>query len=321
MRPPGKGWKDRFLQGSSMMDIRFSIIIPSYNQREFIKDAVDSALSQRNAQTEIIVADDGSTDGTQEILRQYGDAIRFVCFETNQGAGAARNCGAALARGEYLVFLDGDDVFLPWALEAFERIIQAKKPKLILGGVWPFKGMLPALQPGDTPHEIRILEFQDYLRRDRHFTRIHCQVIDRQAFQGVQGWPTDYQVMQDMDFLLRISTCGRTILILEPPIKFYRVHAANDLKHKCVPPYLLALRKIIGNERSGKYPGGERRSLERQAFIGRLVVLWAREAAKAGLYWDAIKLLARGWPMALAAVTRRLGFVLKRRQPCETIKM
>jgi glycosyltransferase involved in cell wall biosynthesis len=301
--------------------IRFSIIIPSYNQREFIRDAVDSALVQRTAEREIIVVDDGSTDGTQEILRQYEDAIRLVCLETNQGAGAARNCGAALARGEYLVFLDGDDVFLPWTMEVFERIIQAKKPKLILGDIWWFKGMLPALQPGDTPHEIRILEYQDYLRKDRPFTRINCIVIDRQAFQGVEGWPTDFQVLQDMDFLLRLCICGRTILILEPLTKFYRRHAVNILKNKCVPLYIRAVCKLIGNERSGKYPGGERRSFERHAFIGVLVVLMAKWAAKSRQYGAALKLLARGWPMALAAVTSRLGMRLRRRQGPETLEM
>ncbi len=300
---------------------RFSIIITSYNQRDFIKDAVDSALSQRPGAAEIIVVDDGSTDGTQEILRQYADAIRLVCLETNQGAGVARNRGAALARGEYLVFHDGDDVFLPWTLEVFERIIQAKKPKVILGDVWWFKGMLPALQPGDTPHEIRIFEYQDYLRKDRPFTKVLSKVIDRQAFQGVQGWPTDNQLLDDMDFILRLCTCGRTILILEPPTIFYRLHAVNDLKHKCLPPYILELCKMIGNERSGKYPGGKRRSFERQAFIGGLVLIWAKAAAKATLYGVALKLLAGGWPMALAAVTRKLGVNLKRRQPCETIKM
>ena len=111
---------------------RFSLVITSYNQREFIKDAVDSALSLPNPEKEIIVVDDGSADGTQAMLRQYGEAIRLVCFETHQGSGAARNCGANLANGEYLVFLDGDDAFLPWALDVYERIVQAKKPKMIL---------------------------------------------------------------------------------------------------------------------------------------------------------------------------------------------
>jgi glycosyltransferase involved in cell wall biosynthesis len=300
---------------------RFSIIITSYNQREFIKDAVDSALVQWTAEKEIIVVDDASTDGTQEILRQYGEAIRLVCLETNQGAGAARNRGASLATGDYLVFHDGDDVFLPWTLEVFERIIQAKKPKLILGDIWWFKGMLPVLQPEDTPHEIRILEYQDYLRKDRPFTRILCKAIDRQAFQDVQGWPADQEKLNDMDFMLRLCTCGRTILILEPLTIFYRRHAVNILKNKCVPPYILAVCKLIGNERSGKYPGGGRRRFERQAFIGVLVVVMAKWAAKSRQYGAALKLLGRGWPMALAAVTSRLGMRLRRRQAPETLEM
>jgi glycosyltransferase involved in cell wall biosynthesis len=304
-----------------MSGIRFSIIITSYNQREFIKNAVDSALSQRHAEAEVIVVDDGSTDGTQEILEQYGDAIRLVCLETNQGAGAARNRGASLATGDYLIFHDGDDVFLPWTLEVFERIIQAKKPKIILGSMWFFKGTLPALQPGDTPREIRIYDYQDYVRKDRDINLALSKVIERQAFEGIEGWPTDYQVCQDIDFLLRLCTCGRTILILEPSTSFYRRHAVNDLKRKCVLLFILAMCKIIGRERSGKYPGGKRRSFERQAFIGWLVIFWAKEAAKAGLYWDAIKFLVRGWPMALATATRKSVARLRGRQVPETLEM
>ncbi len=303
-----------------MPDTRFSIIITSYNQREFIKDAMNSALSLRNAEREIIVVDDASTDGTQEVLRYYEDAIRLLCLETHQGSGAARNCGAVLASGEYLLFLDGDDTFLPWALDVYERIVQAKKPKMILGSMWWFKGMLPALQPGDTPHEIRIVEYQDYLRKDRQFgNSASALVIDRQSFQGSQGWSRDLWPMNDQDFTLRLGDCGRTIQILSPPTTFHRSHATNTVKY--VPPYIPSLYKIIHNERAGEYPGGERRSRERRAIIGGLVVFWAKRAAKARLYGAALKLLARGWPLAWAAVTRRLGVVLKGRQPCETIEM
>jgi glycosyltransferase involved in cell wall biosynthesis len=281
---------------------------------------VGSALSLRNAEREIIVVDDASTDGSQEILRKYGDAIRLICGETNQGACAARNCGAALASGEYLVFLDGDDTFLPWALDVYERIVQAKKPKMILGSVWWFKGMLPALQPGDTPHEIRSVEYQDYLRKDRPFgNTASALVIDRQSFQGAQGWSRDAWPMDDQDFVLRLCDCGRTIQILAPPTTFHRSHAGNTVHH--VQPYIPSLHKIIQNERAGEYPGGERRSRERRAIIGGLVVFWGKRAAKARLYGTALKLLARRWPLALVAVTRRLGAVLKGRQPCETIKM
>lgn len=282
---------------------------------------MDSALAQQNAEFEVIVVDDASTDGSQEILRQYSDAIQLVCLETNQGVGAARNRGASLSTGHYLVFHDGDDVFLPWALGVFEKIIQSRKPKLIFGAVWWFEGKLPTPQPGDTPREIQILEYEDYLRKDRSFSKSLSKVIDRHTFDEVNGWPTDYQVLEDMDFILRLCACGRTVLILNPPTIFYRQHAVNSLKRRCLPPHILALYKLIGNERSGKYPGGRPRSFERKALIGGLVLFWGMDAAKAGLYWEATKFLAYGGTMALAAVTQRLGMILRGRQPCEIIKM
>jgi glycosyltransferase involved in cell wall biosynthesis len=304
----------------SMSMTRFSIVITSYNQREFIKDAVGSALSLRNAEKEIIVVDDGSTDGSQEVLRQYGDAIGLVCLETHQGCGAARNSGAALASGEYLMFLDGDDTFLPWALEVYARIVQTKKPKMILGSMWWFKGMLPALQPEDTPHEICSVEYQDYLQKDRTYrTSASALVVDRQSFEHAQGWSRDQWPLNDGDMVLRLGDCGRTIQILAPPTTLYRSHMTNTIKN--VPPYIPSLYKIIHNERAGKYPGGKRRSRERRAIIGGMVFFWAKRAAKVGLYGSAMKLLARGWPMVWAGATRRLGVVLKGRQPCETIKM
>jgi glycosyltransferase involved in cell wall biosynthesis len=303
-----------------MPPIRFSIIITSYNQREFVKEAVDSAMSLRNAEKEIIVVDDASTDGTQEFLRKYGDAIRLICAETNQGACAARNRGAAVASGEYLVFLDGDDAFLPWALEVYESIVQAKNPELILASMQWFLGTLPAADPADTPHEIRIVEYKDYLRKDRPFgCSASAFVIHRQSLMGAQGWSNGLWPMEDQDLMLRLCDCGRTIQILDPPTTLHRAHAAQSVNH--VPPFLISLRTIIHNERAGKYPGGKRRSRERRAIIGGLVVFWAKRAAKARLYGSALKHLARGWPLALLAVTRRLGAVIKGRQPCETIKL
>ena len=138
-----------------------SILIPAYNAERWIGDTLKSVVDQTWPNKEIIVVDDGSTDGSQEILRQYGEAFRLICLETNQGACAARNRGAALAKGTYLVFLDGDDVLLPRTLEVFEGIAKAKQPELILGNVWWFKGQLPALRPEDIPYEISLVEWED----------------------------------------------------------------------------------------------------------------------------------------------------------------
>ena len=125
--------------------------------------------------------------------------------------------------------------------------------------------------------------------------------------------------MDDQDLTLRLGDSGRTIHTLAPPTTFYRAHAANASKD--VPSFVAALYKIIHNERAGEYPGGEGRRRERRAIIGGLVVFWAKRAAKARLFGTALKLLARGRSMALATLTRRLGVLLKGRQPVETIEL
>jgi len=302
-----------------MTDAQFSIIITFYNQRDFVKDALDSALSLRNQNKEIIVVDDGSTDGTQDVTQSYRDKVRLVRVETNQGAGAARNCGAALATGEYLVFLDGDDALPFWALDVFQCIIELKKPKMMIGHMRWFEGVLPTVHREDTPREIRVFEFEDYLRRDRPFTHATIRVVHRQSFQSAEGWSTDIWPANDIDFLLRLCTAGRTILIQSPPTAFRRSHANNTFK--VVAPYISSFCKIIQNERLGKYPGGSRRSFERQAVIGGLSLIWVKRAAGSGLWRDALKLLVRCWRMGLAAVALRLWVIIKGRRPYQTIGM
>lgn len=93
--------------------IRSSIIIPVFNGERTIARAVESAIAQRcDGDCEVIVVDDGSSDATPRILEIYGTSLRVLTQE-NRGPAAARNAGAALARGEYLAFLDADDAFMP----------------------------------------------------------------------------------------------------------------------------------------------------------------------------------------------------------------
>jgi len=299
---------------------RFSIIITFYNQRNFIKDAVDSALAQQSAGFEVIVVDDASTDASQEILKQYSDAVQLVCLETNQGACAARDRGASLATGDYLVFLDGDDAFLPWALDVYERIVQAKQPKMILGTMSWFEGALPAVKPGDTPQEITMVDYSDYLRRDRSFgNSASALIVARQAFEDVHGWLTSFFPAEDHDFALRLGASGRTIQILGPATILHRAHANNTINN--VSACMAGVDNLVRRERLGDYPGGAHRSLDRHAVIGGAIIHWTKTAIKSGMYSDAIRFLARGWPMVLAALARRFWAILSGRKPCEIIKM
>jgi glycosyltransferase involved in cell wall biosynthesis len=304
----------------ALRSTRFSIIITFHNQKNFIKDAVDSALSQRNAEFEVIVVDDASTDGSQEILRQYRGEVRLACLETNQGACAARDHGASFATGEYLVFLDGDDALLPWALAVYGRIAQAKQPKMILASMSWFEGALPTVQLEDAPQETTIVDYADYLRRDRGFGHsASALVIARQPFDDVQGWRMSSFPAEDHDLALRLGSVGRTILILAPSTVLHRSHAGNTVNN--IAACIGGVDNLLRRERLGDYPGGVRRRLERRALIGGVVIHWTRMAARRGMYRDATAFLLRSWPMILAAVTRRLGVLMSGRQPCETIKI
>ena len=103
-----------------------SVIIPAYKVAAFIRETLDSVFAQSFTDHEVIVINDESPD-TVELesqIEKYGDAIIYI-KQTNQGAGAARNAGLRIARGDYIAFLDGDDVWLPYFLTEQIRLIQS----------------------------------------------------------------------------------------------------------------------------------------------------------------------------------------------------
>ena len=101
-----------------MSFVKVSVIIPTYNCARYIGEAIDSVLNQTYRGFEIIVADDGSTDNTKDILKPYiNDELIHYIYQPNHGPSAARNTGINVARGEYIAFLDADDLWVPTKLE------------------------------------------------------------------------------------------------------------------------------------------------------------------------------------------------------------
>jgi len=89
-----------------------SVVIPTYDHERFLTEAIESALGQTLPPSEVIVVDDGSSDGTQAVLDRYPDRV-IAIHQRNQGVSAARNHGTMVASGDLLAFLDADDVWLP----------------------------------------------------------------------------------------------------------------------------------------------------------------------------------------------------------------
>lgn len=105
-----------------------SVVIPAFNAGRFIRRTIDSVLAQTYCDYEIIVVDDGSTDDTPEVVKSYGQKVRYI-YQENAGDGPARNTGIAAAKGEWIAFLDHDDEWLPQKLQLQMELLR-QNPEL-----------------------------------------------------------------------------------------------------------------------------------------------------------------------------------------------
>jgi len=104
--------------------VRFSIVIPSYNQGRFLRQTIESVLAQEGVEVEVLVMDGGSTDETVDILRSYGERIRWVS-EKDRGQTDAINKGLRQVSGDIVAYINSDDYYLPHALKTVAEVFQA----------------------------------------------------------------------------------------------------------------------------------------------------------------------------------------------------
>lgn len=102
--------------------MKFSIIIPLYNKRPYVERTLRSVFAQTFTDYEVLVVDDGSTDGSAELVQQYTDARLHIYRKENGGVCSARNYGIRKAQGDYIAFLDADDEWHPEFLSALDNL-------------------------------------------------------------------------------------------------------------------------------------------------------------------------------------------------------
>jgi glycosyltransferase involved in cell wall biosynthesis len=298
----------------------FSVVVACYNQESFVKEAVESALSQGYPSKEIIVVDDGSRDGTADVLKTFGESITLAILPVNGGALAARNHGASLAKGEYLVFLDGDDVLMPGTLEIYARLISARNPKILFGKSAKCYGKVPEVKATDLPNNIEFVEYANFLSKDRPCVfNTSTLVVDRSTFWSAGGWSPGIFYQDIQDLLTKLAESGKMILVLAPDTVWYRMHSTNAVNK--VLPFLDGIHVLMTKAKAGLYPGGREHWVERSAWFGGLIFYWTKTALRAGLYRDAFILLASGWWMVLFGIIRRGKAWLVGRKPIETLRL
>jgi glycosyltransferase involved in cell wall biosynthesis len=298
---------------------QFSVIITCHNQAVFIQQAVKSAVAQSDDGCEVIVVDDASTDGSVEMLEGFGNSLRLIRTPQNIGANAARNLGASLAAGNYLVFLDGDDLLAPWALNTYKTLVAATKAPIILSRLLFFEGTLPA-ELGEIPAEITFVEYAHLIQKDRtHRASASATVVEKTTFHRAGGWSEGLFHLDDLDIMMKLGLSGRCVQILSPPTTCYRMHKDNTVHH--VAPFIPAMLTLIRKEKAGQYPGGPRFRFQRYAFLGGPIFFWIKKCLRARLYGSAGTLFTHGWTMALAAVARRFLRIMSSRVKPRTLQM
>jgi glycosyltransferase involved in cell wall biosynthesis len=103
-----------------------SVVIPAFNAAKYIRETLDSVLAQTYRPIEIVVVDDGSTDGTREQILAYGDRVRYVWQPNSGGCSSPRNYGVRMASGEFIAFLDADDLIAPERIAAAVAVMKRR---------------------------------------------------------------------------------------------------------------------------------------------------------------------------------------------------
>jgi glycosyltransferase involved in cell wall biosynthesis len=203
-----------------------SIIVPTYNHSRYIRQAIDSALSQTLTSFEVIVVDDGSTDDTADALGCYGSRIRVV-RQQNRGVAAARNKGAEIARGDLLAFLDADDIWIPRKLELQTRRFGGEhRLGLVHCGVEDINEegrsicqRLDGLE-GNVATELLLFNRSVILGGGS------AMVIPRAVFEEVGGFDTRLSTSADWDLFYRIASRYDIGFVPEVLVR-YRLHSTN----------------------------------------------------------------------------------------------
>jgi glycosyltransferase involved in cell wall biosynthesis len=179
-----------------------SVVVPTYQRRELVKRAVASVRAQTFRDFELIVVDDGSTDGTGDTVASLGGDIRYS-WQENRGPASARNAAIHLARAPIVAFLDSDDRWLPHHLEVAVRAL-ARHPEAVLACTCPRF----AIAGHEDPDEARLFDALPGLLIDTFFGWPSCTVALREKIVAVGGFDERLEVAEDAELFLRLAALG-----------------------------------------------------------------------------------------------------------------
>jgi len=214
-----------------------SVIIPTYNRSGMLVEAMDSVFAQTYRPIELIVVDDGSTDDTQEVLehwaREHPDSPSFSLLsihQANQGAQVARNRGLRESRGEFIQFLDSDDILLPEKMARQVACFKADRAFDVVYGDWVEGCDLAGAPPGSLGQQSDMV----VALLSTGWVPTFCYLYRRQQLPADNLWDPTITVNQDLDYALQVAGSGLTFGYARGSDGLYRRHPHDRISQKGV---------------------------------------------------------------------------------------
>jgi glycosyltransferase involved in cell wall biosynthesis len=220
-----RGKYTAWVQDNNLMEVKIvSVVIPAYNQGHYLGRAIQSVLDQTYTHFEILVIDDGSTDDTAVIAKSFPDPrVRYI-YQENRGLSGARNTGVRSAIGEYISYLDADDLFLPTKLE---RLVHELQTNPSLGFV---AGQAIPIDENDQPTgklyaiPIPIDPARLLLGNPLHVGSV---MVDRKWQDAAGPFDESLRSYEDWDMWIRLARLGCKMGWVDEPVSLYRFHTAQ----------------------------------------------------------------------------------------------
>lgn len=204
---------------------KISVIIPAYNSEDTILETIKSVQKQTFSDWELIVINDGSTDGTIQLVNEINDSRLKVFSYENGGLSVARNRGITNAKGEFIAFLDADDLWTPDKLELQLEVLR-KNPEAGVAYSWTYF----MEEKGEYCHTDRQLFFEGNvfanLLTDNFIANGSNPLIRRQAIESVGEFDASVSGAADWDYWLRLAACWQFVVVPKPQV-FYRLSSSS----------------------------------------------------------------------------------------------
>jgi glycosyltransferase involved in cell wall biosynthesis len=266
----------------------FSVIIPTYNREKSIVEAVESVLSQTFKDFELLVIDDGSTDGTADLLKPISERdsrLRYI-YQQNAERSAARNNGIDQSKGQYLCFLDSDDIYLPEHLEKFHKTITehgCPVAYFLSNAIMEFNGKRkkepPYVTQTDDPVELmlKISVASQQVAIHNSILREHKYDVNLRIGEDQELWSRvvkHYPVIRSDQYTIVIRDLGdRTVNAMDP--KMYRSN-------------LTVRKRIISQDKEGRIKP-EWRKFALSAAYYKLAVSYLKSNKRLAFFWNILQ--------------------------------